>query len=459
MSTLTPVMETPEGDPNPEKRAMPTFLQNMMSANPNIICTAKGDDVKKVAVADVFAHRLRIPIFQRRYCWCTEQWETLLKDALSVVDGVKDKHSLGRITCVKGDPNSGGRLAVVDGQQRNTTCSLLLAAIRDIAESRREEEVCRKLSADLDAVLLPDREGLAAWLRSCGGYARLEEGAALDFVALVPTYCDRAAYFAAVLPPHVTLEGESGEWKRPMEAKLFFQKRLQAESSSRLAELADVVLHKLEWLFFPLNLDEGHADGTEDLHIIFERLAARDATFCKPHRETEYASMGAADFVRNLLLGSFRKEQDAIDMYKQHWLPIEVAAAETAQEHHSSNAAVFMESMLEAFMKQQPQHLKGLKLPPSAGVGGQLYARFRRWLAKVLAADEAHAGESQSEANERRTAALLQKLQTFAVAHLEKAKQAPAPLQTSMAGGSSRLGSLGGRPAGLPGVGEAKRNG
>jgi len=78
-----------------------------------------------------------------------------------------------------------------------------------------------------------------------------------------------------------------------------------------LNSLADVVLHKLEWLFFPISVNGVFEDdGTEDLQLIFERLAIRDATFCKPSRATEFASMGAADFVRNLLLGSFRCESD-----------------------------------------------------------------------------------------------------------------------------------------------------
>ena len=105
----------------------------------NLICTAKGDDVRMVDVEYLLKQRLRIPIFQRRYCWYEEQWSTLLGDVCLVASGSKSKHALGRITCVL-DSSCDGRLLVVDGQQRNTTCTLLLAAVRDVAASRPGEE-------------------------------------------------------------------------------------------------------------------------------------------------------------------------------------------------------------------------------------------------------------------------------------------------------------------------------
>jgi len=427
-------MADSQQDPNPPAREVPAFLQKLMKANDTVICTAGAADVKKATVEDLLTHRLRIPIFQRRYCWGKDQWDTLLDDALSVVDGVKDKHSLGRITCVKCGADD-GRLLVIDGQQRNTTCTLLLSAIRDVAEHLPDsdpdsDEACQKLASGLNEVLLPDRSGLETWLSKTSPVT-ISEGEALDFAALVPTYCDRASYFAAILPSHVNATVANSEWVRPMEAKMHFRSRVMEFGADRLVSLAETVLHKLDWLYFPLDMEGGHEDGTEDLQVIFERLAVRDATWCKPSRATEFASMGAADFVRNLLLGSFTREAHAIDMYKQHWLPLEQAAAAASMRNQNSNIAQIMEGMLDAFLKKQPEKEASGPLEQMV-VGGQLYPRFRKWLTAALAADiSVVAGETQAGALERKTAVVLRRLQAFASEHFLYCDATTAPDATT----------------------------
>lgn len=411
---------------NPAPREMPAFLKKILNANDRIICTAKVNDVKKTLVADLLAQRLRIPIFQRRYTWGENQWGTLLRDSLLMVDGKQEKHTLGRLTCTKGGGNGGDRLVVIDGQQRNTTCCLLLAAIRDVSAGRvASDPVAVTLASSLDRHLMPDQQALEAWLASFhdSGKRTIEEGEALEFCALVPTYCDRAAFFAAVLPPRAAVAQECGDWQRPMEAKLYFIKQLKNFSTERLVAVANSVLHRLEWLLFPISLGDGYEDGTEDLHLIYERLAARDATFCRPSRDTEFASMGAADFVRNLLLGSV-DEVEAVELYQRYWLPVEMAAAEAAKRHRDSGIAVFLESMLEAFLKAQPEKPTRPLKPQPGQVGGDLYTRFRRWF---NAAMEADAGGDTETA---RVTQVLRRMQEFAVPNLATASLPPPPRES-----------------------------
>lgn len=76
-------------------------------------------------------YRYLVPDYQRRYSWRKKQWEALWKD-LSNLEG-DQTHFMGAIVVVQ---QSGGlddinTLEVVDGQQRLTTVSLLLAALRD----------------------------------------------------------------------------------------------------------------------------------------------------------------------------------------------------------------------------------------------------------------------------------------------------------------------------------------
>ena len=101
------------------------FSAKVAQANDRIICGSSVDAVKTVPMGRILARRLRIPFFQRRYCWSEPQWATLLRD-VEACGGAG--HALGRLTCaVEAD----GRLLVIDGQQRSTTCALLLAAVRD----------------------------------------------------------------------------------------------------------------------------------------------------------------------------------------------------------------------------------------------------------------------------------------------------------------------------------------
>ena len=57
--------------------------------------------------------------------------------------------------------------------------------------------------------------------------------------------------------------------------------------------------------------------------VVYDRLALRDATWTKPTRDAEYMSMDGVDMIRNLLLGSFIDEPEAMEFYNLYWLPLE----------------------------------------------------------------------------------------------------------------------------------------
>lgn len=76
-----------------------------------------------------------IPLYQRAYSWTTEESEELFQDLLRAMgdaDGATDDlppYFLGSIVLIKGDePHA----EVVDGQQRLTTVTMLLAALRSV---------------------------------------------------------------------------------------------------------------------------------------------------------------------------------------------------------------------------------------------------------------------------------------------------------------------------------------
>lgn len=78
-----------------------------------------------------------IPMYQREYSWSKTEWDALFDDLLEA-DG---QHFLGTIICINTtvDTLDGATLELVDGQQRMTTLSLLLAAIYDLMRAQKHE--------------------------------------------------------------------------------------------------------------------------------------------------------------------------------------------------------------------------------------------------------------------------------------------------------------------------------
>lgn len=72
-----------------------------------------------------------IPVFQRDYCWTEEQCKQLWNDVLRAAEQVRG-HFMGSIVYVDaGSAASFTRWLVIDGQQRLTTLTILLTALRD----------------------------------------------------------------------------------------------------------------------------------------------------------------------------------------------------------------------------------------------------------------------------------------------------------------------------------------
>lgn len=71
-----------------------------------------------------------IPKYQREYAWSKQQWDELFDDLIEEEDS-SSGHFLGTIICINRTTNSTKEnvLELVDGQQRMTTLSILLAAI------------------------------------------------------------------------------------------------------------------------------------------------------------------------------------------------------------------------------------------------------------------------------------------------------------------------------------------
>ncbi len=92
-------------------------------------------------IKDNQKNQLVIPIYQRVYSWEKEQCKELWDDIIKIGgDDKMDGHFIGSILYVLyGIMHSGNTLLIIDGQQRLTTITLLLTALRDHWSDKRKE--------------------------------------------------------------------------------------------------------------------------------------------------------------------------------------------------------------------------------------------------------------------------------------------------------------------------------
>ena len=90
-----------------------------------------------------------IPAFQRYYTWGTDNWDQLLDDLAELLDPEQPqkRHFIGAIVTVPDNPQPGSVPAyqVIDGQQRLTTLSLLLLAMRTVAQRQGWAEMAAEI--------------------------------------------------------------------------------------------------------------------------------------------------------------------------------------------------------------------------------------------------------------------------------------------------------------------------
>lgn len=183
-----------------------------------------------------------IPVFQRNYRWERPQWDKLW-DALEEIQEPtkKGNHFMGFLVFVPGLPQPGRNTTfhLIDGQQRLTTISLLLAAIRNVAR----QEGLGDLADDIHNNYLTDPR--------MRGEARYR---------LLPKERDHDSYVSIV-------EERDNVSGRVAEALAYFEDRLAGVRGSApdgLRHLFNVVRQRLEFMCATLE--------TENAYNIFKSL-------------------------------------------------------------------------------------------------------------------------------------------------------------------------------------------
>ena len=92
-----------------------------------------------------------VPFFQRQYSWTKKEWHNLYTDAVALIQGGDEaKHFLGPLVCTPFHhvPGDGPRYQLIDGQQRLTTLTLALAALRDVARLHDLSDLADEIHED-----------------------------------------------------------------------------------------------------------------------------------------------------------------------------------------------------------------------------------------------------------------------------------------------------------------------
>ncbi|MEQ9315414.1 MAG: DUF262 domain-containing HNH endonuclease family protein [Henriciella sp.] len=117
-----------------------------------------GIRARECSLSDILAPgvELKMPPYQRSYAWENDEVRELLSD-LKVAASNRAFHFIGAIVLVEVED---GSFLVVDGQQRLTTLTMILAVLRDIETKAHVQSDMHSLIGDRDRALLGEK---AAW--------------------------------------------------------------------------------------------------------------------------------------------------------------------------------------------------------------------------------------------------------------------------------------------------------
>lgn len=242
----------------------------------------------------------RIPRYQREYIWGQWNWNSLYDDVFESEPG----YFLGSIIVIQGpvDPMTGiYEYEVIDGQQRLTTISLLLAAMLHLIEARKdaleEEERYVRLAGLRNRLVLTDNKKRMRVIPQVQNFNLDDYGWVLREYAGYQGKADKPKHFGL---------------RRISRALQFFIKRLEsevegmgdAEAARKLIAMSDKLLNSV---LVQINVDS-HADA----YTLFASLNNRGVP------------LTAVDLIKNTLLAKLsgpeeKADDEELDFYFDQW--------------------------------------------------------------------------------------------------------------------------------------------
>lgn len=223
-----------------------------------------------------------IPVYQRKYSWnADEQCARLWKDIVNMVKQKKQHHFVGSIVNVAetNSPMGLNKYLIIDGQQRMTTLSLLMIALRDYLIATGKD-------ADADTSITnmilknPNRKGEQAY-------------------KMLLTDTDRDVMIKLIDKFPI----KENEDSKIYQNYLYFKDRV-AEGVLTPQEIYESIA---KLLIVSITLDKSQGDEPQ---LIFESLNSTGMDLSK------------SDLIRNFILMGLDNEEQ-ISLYKNYWKPLE----------------------------------------------------------------------------------------------------------------------------------------
>lgn len=236
--------------------------------------------------------QFQVPLFQRPYSWKKNNWDTLWDDLMTIYDGeVEGSYFLGPIVTQSISATADGisLFLIIDGQQRLTTLSILLASLRDKLKNENS-----RLSEQLHEYYLINK---------------FQDND--DYFKVFPTQADRQSYKAII----DTESDSSDDNDKITEAYKYFTKKLNKEKIDFCEKIKNIILEKL----VVVNITSGENDNP---YLIFESL------------NNKGEELTQADLVRNYIFMKL-PIQNREKQYKHLWLPLENRFKKQAGDKYS----------------------------------------------------------------------------------------------------------------------------
>lgn len=239
----------------------------------------KGSEAKMMEYMDGASKRYVIPVYQRKYDWKEDNCRQLYEDLKKIVFDKRDSHFFGSIVSSVIGSGATTEYHIIDGQQRLTTVTLLLLAIRNLIQQKKITAEEPQLDEQINERFL-----ISKWAKED------------DRIKLRPVKSDREAL--------VKLFGDEEDYDQSSNLTLnykFFCNMLLREEIS--VDDLYVAIGKLE--IISITLDQG-----DNAQLIFESLNSTGLALTE------------GDKIRNyILMGLPPKDQNKY--YDNYWAKIE----------------------------------------------------------------------------------------------------------------------------------------
>lgn len=294
--------------------------------------------VSQTTIADMFSitsdRVYRIPKYQREYTWGIKEWDALFNDVIENEIG----YFLGSYICVSTGALNGTILEVIDGQQRFSTITLLLAALY-------EKLALHKIEMDEDE--LTDLTNLRNELAnrksvfSANGKKNTEYHQRL-FLQKQNSNDEDYSYILFMNNIITTTKNKPTNFGNRRIAKAYrhFGKLIDEEITKTTEEngnITDVdILFSLVHKFEAAVLVGIEVDTNKDAYMLFESLNHRGVP------------LSALDLIKNTLIAQAESASDADNAYEQ-WKQILVLVGQddySVQERFLGNIITLLEMNL-----------------------------------------------------------------------------------------------------------------